>query len=134
MEQSDDGGARETTGPRVARTREQWQALIDAQAASGQGVEAYCRQHGITTSCFYRWRRFLSGVSGVASPWAGHKKRRSAGPVGFAKVRVVEDRPAPPASAEPMRLRLAGGRELVLAASTPAARVAELLLALEARP
>ena len=133
MEPSNEGNADETTARRVKRTREQWQALIDAQAASGQGVEAYCRQHGITTSCFYRWRRFLSGVSGAATPWAGHKKRRSAGPVGFAKVKVVEDRPAVPAVAEPMRLRLAGGRELVMAASTPAARVAELLLALEAR-
>jgi hypothetical protein len=133
MEASDEGNGGETTGRRVTRTREQWQALIDAQAASGLGIEPYCRQHGVTTSCFYRWRRFLSGVSGAASPWAGHKKRRAAGPVGFAKVRVVQDRPAPPAGQEPMRLRLAGGRELVLAASTPAARVAELLLALEAR-
>ena len=134
MDQGDDGVARETIRLRVARTREQWQALIDAQAASGQGVEPYCRQHGITTSCFYRWRRFLSGASGAATPWAGHKKRRPAGPVGFAQVKVGEGRPAVPASAEPMRLRLAGGRELVLAASTPAARVAELLLALEALP
>ena len=134
MEASDEGNAGETTGRRVTRTREQWQALIDGQAASGLWIEAYCRQHGITTSCFYRWRRFLSGASGAATPWAGHKKRRAAGPVGFAKVKVVEDRPAVPASAEPMRLRLAGWRELVLAASTPAARVAELLLALEARP
>lgn len=133
MEPSDDGVARETIRLRVARTREEWQALIDAQAASGQGVEAYCRQHGITTSCFYRWRRFLSGASGAATPWAGQKKRRSSGPVGFAQVKVVEDRPPVPASAEPMRLRLAGGRELVLAASMPTARVAELLLALETR-
>jgi hypothetical protein len=37
----------------------------------------------------------------------------------------------PPASAEAMTLRLRGGRELVLPASTPAARVAELLRAVE---
>ena len=89
------------------------------------------------SSCFYRWRRFLTGTGGAASPWAGQKKRRARTPDGFARVKVLADLARPftdePPGGEPIRLRLTGGRELVLPASTATGRLVELLVALEAR-
>jgi transposase-like protein len=37
-----------------------WRELIEAQAASGLSVEAYCRQRGVSTSSFFAWRRRLA--------------------------------------------------------------------------
>lgn len=119
MEQSDDAGTREPIGRQVTRTQERWRALIEAQSVSGLGVEAYCRQHEIISSCIYRWRRFLTGTSGAASPWASKNKKRPPPLGGFASVNVAEDRSGPQTGVprrEPIRLRLTGGRKLVLLA------------------
>jgi len=120
--------ASESPRQRVARSVEQWRSLIEAQPGSGLGVEPYCRQHGISGSSFHRWRKLLMGATGTPSAWS--KKRRRAPAVGtFATVRVVEDGGEPPG--ESIRLRMAGGRELILPASMPAERLADLLVALE---
>ena len=37
-----------------------WRELIEAQAASGLSVEAYCRRRGVSTSSFFAWRRRLA--------------------------------------------------------------------------
>ena len=42
------------------RTLGQWKALLERQAASGQSIEAFCREESITTASFYRWRKQLS--------------------------------------------------------------------------
>jgi hypothetical protein len=119
----------ESPRQRVSRSAGEWRTLIEAQPSSGLGVEPYCRQHGITGSCFYRWRRFFSGATGTSSDLT-KKKRRRAPIVGtFATVQVVEDRSEPPS--ESIRLKIAGGRELMLPASMPAERLADLLVALE---
>jgi hypothetical protein len=127
-----EGGTNQARSGRVTRSPEQWRALIQAQPASGLGVEDYCRLHQLTSSCFYRWRRFLAGSPTASSPWMGQKKNRpSATPTGFAAVRVLpEARPLD----EPIRLRLATGRELLLPASIGMDRLAELVMALDAGP
>jgi hypothetical protein len=109
--------------------------LIEAQASSGLGVEEYCRQQHLTPSCFYRWRRFLTGKTGARSAWANQRRRSLPAIDGFAAVQVVADKSEPRSlPGEPIRLRLAGGRELILPVSMPAQRLAELLMALESRP
>jgi hypothetical protein len=65
-----------------------------------------------------------------SSPTGQRKRRHAAAIDGFAAVRVVQERGEPWPS-EPMRLMLAGGRELRLPASMPARRLVELLAALE---
>ena len=125
---------RDGLGPRVIRSPQQWRALIEAQPASGLGVEDYCRQHRLTSSCFYRWRRFLAGGSQATSPeatspWAGQKKSRPApSPTGFATVTVL---PQAMEADEPIRLQLAHGRQLLLPASLPMDRLAALVEALD---
>jgi len=42
------------------RTAGQWQALLERQLASGQSIEAFCREESVTTASFYRWRKQLS--------------------------------------------------------------------------
>lgn len=140
----------EATRHRVVHSAEQWRALIAGQEASGLGVEAYCRQHQLTSSCLYRWRRFFAGAMGAASAWGKPgrcvtSKRRSEPVEGFAAVRVVPEPicrrsvaalgAAAARTPEPsMRLLLAGGRELILPMSMPTPLLAELLAALEAKP
>ena len=36
-----------------------WRELIEAQAASGLSIDAYCRRRGVSTASFYAWRRRL---------------------------------------------------------------------------
>jgi transposase-like protein len=61
------------------RTPQQWQALLERQAASGQSIEAFCRSQSLTTASFYRWRRQL-GVKETAGPSSRAPERESAPP------------------------------------------------------
>jgi hypothetical protein len=108
-----------------------WRRRIDDQRASGQSVRAWCKANDAQEHSFYWWRSRL-GLSPVeAKPSA--KRRRFSKPVeakptplAFAQVMVRPDH------AEPLRLRLAGERELILPASMPLEQVAKLVHAIEA--
>jgi hypothetical protein len=41
--------------------RSKWSGLISEQSVSGETVEAFCRERGLTTSQFYTWRKRLRG-------------------------------------------------------------------------
>ena len=41
--------------------RSRWSGLIAEQSQSGETVEAFCRERGLTTSMFYTWRKRLRG-------------------------------------------------------------------------
>lgn len=43
--------------PNPKRSPEQWQQLIEAQAASGQTQVAFCAEHGLSKSSFQLWKR-----------------------------------------------------------------------------
>lgn len=100
-----------------------WRRRIDDQLASGQSVRAWCKATNSREHSFYWWRARLG-----LSP----KKRRISGP--------AEAKPIPLAFAqvvvhpctEPLRVRLAGERELILPASMPLEHVAKLIHAIEA--
>jgi len=55
------------------RTPEQWQQLVDQQAASGLTQKAFCHQQDIRPATFGYWRRKLSAASspdqGDESSW-----------------------------------------------------------------
>jgi hypothetical protein len=93
-----------------------WRKHIKTQQTSGQSVRAWCRQSDCAEHAFYWWRAKLG-----LSP----SKRRAGKPLAFAQ--VVLQRPA----AEPLRLRLAGARELIFPATMPLEQVAKLLRLLE---
>jgi hypothetical protein len=109
-----------------ANRTELWQERVLAQQASGQTVRGWCRANNCPEHGFYWWRANLG-----LSPASARKRRRvrKAASIGFA--RVVVEPPAPAAAVEPMRLTLAGGRELALPASMPVEQVARLLRAIE---
>lgn len=96
------------------RTREEWQALFAAQARSGLSAAAFCREHGLKASQFWRRRRQLQGPS-----------RSGAARSAFVPVTVRR-------SVEPpvMELRVGPALSLRLPGSVAPTWVAELLSAL----
>jgi hypothetical protein len=98
-------------------TAQAWRERITSQKASGQSIRGWCRDNGQHEHAFYWWRARL-GLSPRSA-----RKRRLVKPVRFAEVVVNH--------VEPVCLRLAGGRELVLPASMGVEQVAKLVRAIE---
>ena len=46
-------------GKCIPEVRSKWSGLISEQRESGETVEAFCRERGLTTSQFYTWRKRL---------------------------------------------------------------------------
>jgi hypothetical protein len=97
-----------------------WRDRIMAQQSSGQSIRSWCRANGCAEHAFYWWRVRLK-----MRP-AGTRRRgpRPVNPIKFA--RVIASLPA-----EPIRLHLTAGRELLLPASMPVADLAALVRAVE---
>jgi hypothetical protein len=106
-------------------TAQTWRERVAAQQASGQSIRSWCRENGCHEHSFYWWRARLG-----LSPVTAKRPRRSrvANAVDFA--RLVFQAP-PTGSSEPMRLSLAGGRELTLPPSMPVEQIARLIRAIE---
>ena len=54
------------------RSVEQWQSLVDDHARSGLSQSEFCRQHGLTQSALFNWRRRLAAPARkpqLASPF-----------------------------------------------------------------
>jgi len=98
-----------------------WRQRIEAQRASGQSVRAWCSANGVGEQSFYWWRRRLEENFTPSKP-----SKSSLAPAGFTRVKLIEA-----VSAQPLVLRLAGDRELILPASMPMADLAALIGALE---
>ena len=102
------------------KTVSRWQAVVADFASSGLAVAEFCRARGVCEQSFYAWRKRLS-----------QGKALSAGP-SFVPV-VVQGRGV--GGCEPgdacASIELRGGRVLRLPVSMPAARMAELVYALE---
>jgi hypothetical protein len=102
-------------------TAEAWRERIASQQVSGQSIRAWCRDNSQHEHAFYWWRARLG-----LSPKAAVKRRPNRQPAKVIKfAEVVVNR------AEPIYLRLGGGRELVLPASMPAQHIAQLIRAIE---
>jgi hypothetical protein len=94
------------------RTTTAWRERIAAQRISGQTIRAWCRDHHQHEHAFYWWRARLGLSAG---------RQRPAQPLGFAQVIVNQP------TAEPVRLRLAGERELIFPAAMPLEQMAKLI-------
>jgi hypothetical protein len=111
-----------------------WRRRIDDQRVSGQSVRAWCRANDAREHSFYWWRRRLClprarlGLSPGKQRLRRPLKSAEAEPAPLAFAQVVVH----PSTAEPLRLRLAGQRELILPASMPLEQVAKLVHAIEA--
>ena len=120
----------EATTETVDPSAEAWRERVTAQRASGQSIRAWCRENSHHEHALYAWRHRLG-----LSPAPARKRRcRRGGRLGFAE--VVMDRQALAASLaehplEPILLRFAGGRELVLPMSMPLGQIAGLIRELE---
>ena len=103
-----------------------WRKRIDDQRASGQTVRAWCKANDAQECSFYWWRARL-GLSRGKRRLGGSLRSAEAKltPLTFAQVMVH------PSATEPLRLRLAGQRELILPVSMPLAEVAKLVHAIE---
>jgi hypothetical protein len=100
-----------------------WRRRVEAQQAGGQTVRAWCQANGVREHGFYWWRARL-GLSPAARGAAG-TTRAKARVAGLARVVVAAS------LAEGARLRLGGGRELLLPPSMPIGHLAELVRAIE---
>jgi hypothetical protein len=104
-----------------------WRRRINDQRSSGQSVRAWCKANDAQEGSFYWWRARLglsSGKQRLRRPLRSAQAKPT--PLAFAQV-VVH-----PSTAEPLRLRFAGQRELILPASMPLEQVAKLVHAIEA--
>lgn len=98
-----------------------WQDAIRRQADSGLSIREFCRRQQISESSFHERRRTFQERAA----------RRPAAPPAFLPVVVRDQRPAEATPNSGLVIELRGGRRLCLPGSTPAARVAELIRALE---
>lgn len=99
------------------RRRVHWREILRRWESSGLSQAAFCRQRRIPVWRFAWWKKRLS----AEGPAAGSV---------FIPVRVA---PSPAASSE-LELTLGSGRLLRFGADVPPARLAEIVVALEACP
>ena len=104
-----------------------WRQRIENQRASGQSVRAWCEANDAQEGSFYWWRARL-GLSPDKRRFRRPPRSAQAKPTPLAFAQVVVH----PSTAEPLRIRLAGERELILPASMPLEQVAKLIHAIEA--
>ena len=109
-----------------------WRDTLAAFAGAGQDIRQFCRERGLRESAFYFWRRTIARRDGKAVPAAPRKPAAAKKPApAFVPVRLQSGPPAFDSGSEPIQVELRGGRVLRLPASMPAARLAEVVHALE---
>jgi hypothetical protein len=110
------------TAASKSKKADAWRERIAAQRASRQSIRQWCRVNGCREYSFYWWRARLNQEPAGA---AGRRREDAgAGAIPFAEVIVR-------AAAQPLCLRLIGGRELVVPASMPVEQVAKLIRLVE---
>jgi hypothetical protein len=99
-----------------------WRGLLAAQRKSGLSVRAFCARERVTEPSFYAWRREI-GLRDQEK--AGAAMQSSA----FVPVMVAGNGAG---QEEQVTIEVRGGRVLHVPATLPAARVTELVRAVEA--
>ena len=101
-----------------------WRDTLAAFAASGQSVASFCQERGLKQATFYSRRLRLAKIDqqGTSPTAAGPRSTPAFVPVMVEPRAIVE---------ESFQVELRGGRVLRLPASMPAARLAEVVHALE---
>ena len=98
--------------------RSKWIGLIAEHGQSGETVEAFCRERGLTSSQFYTWRKRLRGSAAEQ----------------FLEVQVAKPtaRPAP-SKRGAIEVRLAEGRSVLVEPGFDPEHLRAVVAALEAR-
>ncbi len=112
---------------RDAAKERRWREAVKRFVRSGLGVRAFCRREKLTESAFYFWRRELDRRDAENTKRSGD--RGAVGLRDFLPVHVTD--PVPQQAS--IILELAGGRVLRLPEAIAAVRLAEIVVALEAR-
>jgi transposase-like protein len=113
-----------------------WRDVLGRQAASGLSLRAFCQQENLTEATLYWWRRTIAERDASLKPSRQAKRLTASSPIKGVKrtpVFVPAVVKGEPSHGGAITLELAGGRALRLPASIPAQRLAELVLAIEAR-
>jgi hypothetical protein len=98
--------------------RSRWSGLIAEQGQSGETVEAFCRERGLTTSMFYTWRKRLRGSAAER----------------FLEVQVAKPAARPtPAKRGAIEIRLAEGLSVLVEPGFDRDHLRAVVAALEAR-
>lgn len=111
-----------------------WRGVLDRQAHSGQSVRDFCGREHLAESSLYAWRRIIRHRDQEGHSPPPQERAPSASPAGpaFLPVLVHQDHPAEAGGADgQIAIELRGGRVMRLAASTPAPRLAQIILAIE---
>jgi transposase-like protein len=98
-----------------------WRDAIRRHAHSGLGVRQFCKRHRLSEPLLYAWRRTLRERDAQHSP-----------PMPTFVPLIVREDGAAERDAMGIVIELRGGRLLRLPGSMPAARLAELVRAIEA--
>jgi hypothetical protein len=59
--------ASEVRGKWWRRSREEWRAVLERFAASGQSIRQFCEREGLSKSSLDRWRGLLAGEAPAAA-------------------------------------------------------------------
>ena len=113
---------------------ETWRSRITSQRNSGLSIRGWSKQNDCHEHSFYWWRTRL-GLSPRAASRAqqrdAFKPSDAIKPLKFAQIVVDHPAAADPVVPEPIRLRLCGGRELLLPAGMPVTQLAQLIRTIE---
>lgn len=102
-----------------------WRRLIGRWRESGLGVRPFCRREKVSEPSFYAWRRVI--VERDCQRLPAPQEQPAFVPV------VVRQDHSQEADRQRITVRLHGGRLVHLPGSMPAARLAEILRAIEGR-
>ena len=110
---------------RDPRKEQFWRDTLARCQASGLSIRAFCRQHHLSESAFYHWRRTLAQRDLSQPPHAATPA------ISFVPLHVHHDLPANPPAVE---LLCRHGRWLRIPADFPVAQLPALLAVLEGLP
>jgi hypothetical protein len=108
----------------LSKRGQYWAKIVAEQAASQQGIRAFCRQRQVQEASFYAWRRelrFRQALPADDGSSSGPRGPRSAGFV------AVVPAPTPEAVGSGVTLALAGGLRIELAPGFDRATLAAVL-------
>jgi hypothetical protein len=112
---------------RDKRKEAYWQQKLDQHRQSGFSIRAFCREHKLTETAFYFWRREL------ARRQAGRCWKRDRRDALFVPVRLaMETQPATLGSR--IEIELARGRRIHLTPPVDKQALCDILSVMEARP
>jgi hypothetical protein len=106
--------------------QQRWRELLAEQAASSLSVRAFCRERQLGEAAFYAWRKTIRTRDGLVTLAIAEPAPA------FVPVTVVAAPPRPEQVAD-FVLELTTGQRLRIPETISAARLGDLLLALEAR-